>query len=60
MLNLLIVLAVLFIALFIIVPLVEKTAKPVEAAQMQKYHKIFGLLLMLMVVASGIKYCTGA
>lgn len=58
--NLLIVLAVLFGALFLIVPLVEKTAKPVEPEQMQKYQKIFGFLLVLMVVASSIKFCTGA
>lgn len=56
--NLLIILAVLFISLFVILPLVEKTAKPVDAEKMQKYHKVFGILLGVMVIASVVRYCT--
>lgn len=60
--NLLIILAVLAVAMFIVVPLVEKTAKPIdpndEAQQkslMQK-AKIIRFLMMFMVLASAIKY----
>lgn len=58
MTNLLIILAVLFVSLFVIVPIIEKTAKPVEEGKMQQYHKVFGILLLLMVVASSVKFCT--
>jgi len=57
--NLLIVLLVLFVSLFVILPLVEKTAKPMDAEKMQKLQKTVGILMMLMVVALSFKYCTG-
>ena len=57
--NLLIILLVLFGALFVIVPLIERIAKPVDAEQMQKYHRIFGILLGLMVVGMTVRFCMG-
>lgn len=57
--NLLIILLVLFASLFVIVPLVERVAKPVEAEQMQKYHRIFGILLGVMVIAMTVRFCVG-
>ena len=57
--NLLLVLALLFASLFVLLPLIEKIAKPVDEAQMQKYHRIFGILLAVMVVAYSVRYCAG-
>ncbi|CAA0081782.1 Uncharacterised protein [BD1-7 clade bacterium] len=57
--NLLIVLGVLFAALFIIVPLVERFGKPVDNEKAQKYTKIMGLLLGIMMLALVIRSCTG-
>lgn len=57
--NLLIVLGVLFVSLFVIVPLVQKTAKPISAEQQQKYGKIFGILMIVLIVATSVKYCMG-
>ena len=58
--NLLIILAVLFISLIIIVSVLEKTAKPVEEEQAQKYSKIIMGLMMALIVASSLKYCMGS
>lgn len=57
--NLLLVLAVLFGALFVIIPLVEKTAKPVSEEKMQSYHKIFGILMLLMAIGLTIRFFMG-
>ena len=60
--NLLIILAVLVIALFVILPLVEKTAKPIDPndeeqqAQLMKKHNIIRFLMMFMALAVAIKY----
>ncbi|NRA42351.1 MAG: hypothetical protein HRU21_08615 [Pseudomonadales bacterium] len=55
--NILIILGVLFIALIVLVPLIEKTAKPVEEEQMQKYSKVIMGLMMAIVVAASLKFC---
>ncbi len=57
--NLLIILAVLFIALFVIIPLVQKFAKPISAEKTQKYGKAIMILMMIFAVAASIKYCVG-
>ncbi len=57
--NLLIILAVLFAALFVVVPLVEKFAKPVDNEQMHKYTKILGILMAVMMVALLVRSCMG-
>ncbi|MCY4044615.1 MAG: hypothetical protein OXE99_06015 [Cellvibrionales bacterium] len=57
--NLLIILAVLFIALFVVIPLVQRFAKPSSPEQMQKYGKIFMILMGILIVASTIKMCAG-
>ena len=57
--KLLAILGVLFLGMIIIIPLVEKYAKPVSNEQMQNYHKIFGFLLGLLVLASALKYFMG-
>lgn len=57
--NLLLILAVLFAALFIIIPLVEKTAKPVSEEKMQNFHKIFGILLLLMAIGVTVRFFMG-
>lgn len=57
--NLLLVLAILFAALFVIIPLIEKTAKPVDEANLQKYHKVFGVLMLIMVIAVSAKFFLG-
>lgn len=60
--NLLIILAVLVIALFVILPLVEKTSKPIDPndeeqqAQLMKKHNIIRFLMMFMALAVAIKY----
>lgn len=59
MTKLFLVLAILFAALFVIVPLIEKTAKPVSAESLQKYHKIFGILMLLMAIGLVIRYFIG-
>jgi Na+-driven multidrug efflux pump len=56
MTNLLIVLAVLFVVLVVVVPLIERFAKPTTPEAMQKYHKIFGVLLGVMMLALVIRY----
>ena len=57
--NLIIILVVLFGALFLILPLVEKTAKPVTPEQTQKFQKVFLALLALSAVAASVKFCAG-
>jgi hypothetical protein len=54
--NLMIVLGVLFLGLVVIVPLVERFAKPTTPEDMQKYHKIFRILMGVMLLALVIQY----
>lgn len=58
--NLLIILGVLFLALFVIIPLVQRFAKPSSPEQMQKYGKIFMVLLAILMLAATIKMCSGS
>lgn len=57
--NVLIVLGVLFLALIIIVPLVERFGKPAEEEQMQSYGKWMMIAMSILMVASTVKYCGG-
>lgn len=59
MTNLLIVLGVLFLALAVIAPLVERFAKPASPEDLQKYHKIFRILMGVMLLAVVIRYFMG-
>ncbi len=60
--NLLIVLGVLMLSLVVIVPLVEKTAKPIDPdneeqqAKLMQKAKIIRFLMMFLVLAAAIKY----
>lgn len=54
--NLLIILGVLFFSLLIILPLVQKFAKPTTPEDAQKYQKIIGFLMAAMVIAMGIRF----
>ena len=60
--NLLIVLGVLMLTLVIIVPLVEKTAKPIDPndeeqqAKLMQKTKIIRFLMMFLILAAAIKY----
>lgn len=60
MTNLLIVLALVFGALFLILPLIEKTAKPVTPEQMQKLQRVFPVLLLIFAIAASVKFCTSS
>ncbi len=55
--NVLIILGVLFAALIILLPLLEKTAKPVDEEKMGQYSKIMMGLMMALIIASSIKFC---
>ena len=59
MTNLLIILAALFIALAIIVPLAERFAKPVDENQARNYSRIIMILLSLVMLGSVLKYALG-
>ncbi|NRB37306.1 MAG: hypothetical protein HRU20_02425 [Pseudomonadales bacterium] len=60
--NLLIILGVLVLALFIILPLIEKTSKPLDPddeeqqAQLMKKANIMRFLMMFLALAAAIKY----
>ena len=60
--NLLIVLGVLVLSLFVILPLVEKTAKPVDPedeeqqAKLMKKANMIRFLMMFLALAATIKY----
>ncbi len=58
--NVLIILGVLFASLLLLLPILEKTAKPVEEEQMSKYSRIIMFLMMGLIVASSIKLCMGS
>jgi hypothetical protein len=55
MTNLLIILGVLFFALAVLMPLLERISKPVTPEDMQKYQKILGILMIVMVIALTIR-----
>ena len=57
--NLIIILGVLFVALIILVPLLEKTAKPLDEEKMGKYSKIMMGLMLGLIIASSAKFCMG-
>lgn len=57
--NVLIILGVLFVALMIIVPLVERFGKPASEQQMQSYGKWMMIAMSVLMVASTVKYCSG-
>lgn len=56
MTNLLIILGVLLAALVLVVPLLEKTTKPVSEENMQKYQKAFRFLMGVLLLAVVIRY----
>ncbi|MCP3907542.1 MAG: hypothetical protein GY712_05945 [Oceanicoccus sp.] len=58
--NLLLVLGVLFAALFIVVKLTERHAKPVDEQQQAKMSRIAMVSIMLLLVLGLIRYYTGA
>ena len=55
MTNLLIILGVLFFALAVLMPLLERISKPVTPEDMQKYQKSLGILMIVMVIALTIR-----
>jgi len=56
--NLIIILVVLFVALFVLVKLSERYGKPMTAEQQQQYSKWIMILVAVMLVASAIRYFT--
>jgi hypothetical protein len=58
--NVLIILGVLFTALVILLPLIEKTSKPVDQEKMGQYSKIMMALMVVLVIASSIKFLIGS
>lgn len=58
--NLLIIVGVLFIALFIVVKLTEKYARPVDQQQQAKMSRLAMVLMLLVLVMALIRhYMTG-
>lgn len=53
--NVIIILACLFAALFVIVTITERYGKPLTAEQQSKYNKIIPILFFVMIVAAIIK-----
>ena len=53
--NVLIILAVLFLAIALMVILVERFAKPVDEQQQAKYSKILPILVFIMLFIALIK-----
>ena len=53
--NVLIILTVLFVAIALMVILVERFAKPVDEQQQAKYSKILPILVFIMLVIALIK-----
>lgn len=53
--NLLILLGGLFLAIAVMVVLVERFAKPVEQQQLAKYSKIVPILVFIMILAMLIR-----
>lgn len=57
--NLLLVLGILFAALFLLLPVLEKFSKPVEEQQASKYGQIIMGLMALLIILSAIRYFIG-
>lgn len=53
--NVLIILAVLFLALALMVILLERFAKPISEEQQAKYSKILPILVFIMLILALIK-----
>ena len=53
--NALIILTVLFLAIALMVVLVERFAKPVDEQQQAKYSKILPILVFIMLIIALIK-----
>lgn len=58
--NLLLVLGILFVALFLLLPLLEKFSKPVDEKQSGKYSQIILVLMGLLILLSALRYFFGA
>lgn len=56
MTNLLAVLGILLLALVVILPLVQRFAKPVEPAAADSYQRILGFLMAAMAIALVIRF----
>lgn len=54
------ILAVLFLALFIVVKLTERYSKPMDAEESNRYGKIIIVLLVILAVAQIIKFSMGS
>lgn len=54
------ILAVLFLALFIVVKLTERYSKPMDAEEGNRYSKIIIVLLVILAVAQIIKFSMGS
>lgn len=57
--TLLTILAVLFIALFVVIKLTERFSKPMDAEESSRYSKIIIILLVVLAVAQVIKFAMG-
>lgn len=57
--TLLTILAVLFIALFVVIKLTERFSKPMDAEESNRYSKIIIILLVVLAVAQVIKFAMG-
>lgn len=53
------ILAVLFLALFVVVKLTERFGKPMEAEESSRYGKIIIILLVILAIAQVIKFSMG-
>lgn len=54
--NLLLILGILVLAIAVIVPLLERVAKPVDEEQAGRYSRIITLLMGVLVLAWVIKF----
>lgn len=54
------ILAVLFLALFVVVKLTERYSKPMDAEESNRYGKIIIVLLVILAMAQVIKFAMGS
>ena len=59
MTNLIIILSVLFAALFVIVQLSQRFSAPIETEKMNKLSRIAMILIALMFLLRGLQYFIG-
>lgn len=59
MTNLLLILVVLFAALFLVVKLTERFSKPLQAEESQRLSKIIIFLVAATMLASAVKFLMG-